>query len=126
MSFETDLKAHLQGGAAVSALVADRIHPQIVPEGSTLPVVTYTSVFGQPVSCLDGFTSAVARYSVQIDCWAKTRDAAAALALAVRDRMNTAASSFSALITQDPLIKDYEADTRRYRHALEVSCHHKE
>lgn len=126
MSFETDLKTHLQGGASVSALVADRIFPQVVEQGAAMPAVTYTLVFGAPISSLDGFTSTIAQYAVQLDCWAKTHDAAAALALAVRDRMNTAASSFSAVITQDPLIQDYEPDTKRYRHALQVSCHHKE
>ncbi len=126
MGFEADLKSHLQGASAVSALVADRIHPQVLPEGSTLPAVTYTAVFGTPQNSLDGFTSTIVNYSVQIDCWAATFDAAAALALAVRARMNTAASSFSTVIREYPLLDDYEPDTKRYRRSLGCSCWHKE
>ena len=126
MSFEAELKSHLQAGAAVTALVADRVHPDVVPEGSSLPVVTYSVIFGAPANCLDGFTGKASNYAVQLDCWAKTHDAAQALALAVRDRMNTAASNFSAYITSFPLVKDYEPDTKRYRYGLQVSCWHKE
>jgi len=126
MSFEADLKSHLQGVAAVSSLVNDRIYPQILPEGATLPAVTYTLVFGQPENSLDGFTSGLTRFSVQLDCWAKTFGAAVALALAVRDRMNTNASTFSTVLLNYPALDDYEPDTKRYRRALECACWFKE
>jgi hypothetical protein len=126
MSFESDLKAHLQAGSAVSALVADRIHPGIVPEGSSLPVVTYTHAFGAPEICLDGFTSGVTRYAMQFDCWALTYDEVVALALAVRDRLNTAASTFAVALTEFPSFDDYEPDTKRYRRSIGAAIRFKE
>jgi hypothetical protein len=126
MSFEADFKAHLQADPALVALVADRIHPGVVPEGSPLPVVTYTHVLGQPEICLDGFTSGVTRYAMQVDCWALTYDEATALALAVRDRLNTDASNFATALTEFPAFDDYEPQTKRYRRSLGCACRFKE
>lgn len=126
MSFEADLKAHLQGASAVSALVADRIYPVVVKEGAAMPAISYLLPFGAPENCLDGFTSGLASYSVQIDCWANTHDEATRLAAAVRDRMSTAASTFAGVVNQFPLLDDYESDTKRYRRSIGWSGKHKE
>lgn len=123
MTFEADFKAYLQADPAIVAIVADRIHPVIVPEGSSLPVVTYQHVFGAPQVSLSGFTSGLTRYLVQVDCWALTFEAVAALALAVRDRIAAdGASTFGMNITEYPLADDYEPDTKRYRRAISVAC----
>jgi uncharacterized protein DUF3168 len=126
MSFEADLKAHLQGDATVSATVADRIFPSIVPEGEAMPSITYTHIIGQPENSLDGFTSGLTRYAMQIDCWALTYPAVLALALAVRDRLGTNASTISFVVNEFPLIDDFEPDTKRFRRALGCACWFKE
>lgn len=128
MSFEADLKSHLQGDASIVALVADRIYPGIVEEGANrMPAVVYSLPFGAPENCLDGFTSGVSSYEVQLDCYALTYDETIRLALAVRDRMATAAAqTFACIVTQFPLIDDYEPDTKRYRRSIGCSVKFKE
>lgn len=126
MSFETDLKSHLQSGSAVSAIVDDRIYPVVVKEGSQMPAAVYSFPFGQTENSLDGFTSGVVRYRVQIDCWALTYRQVVLLALAIRDRMNVSAASFKSLIISYPSFDDYEPETKRYRRTMEFSCSHTE
>lgn len=126
MSFEADLKAHLQGDAPIVALVADRIWPKVVKEGEAMPCITYTHVLGQPENSIAGFTSGVTRYAMQIDCWALGYDEVVALALAVRTRLNTVAASFKTAIHEFPAIDDYEPETRRYRRTIGCACRHTE
>lgn len=121
MSFEADFKTHLQV-AALAAFVADRITPEIVPEGSLMPAMTYSLIAGQPQNCLDGFTSGLSRYSVQVDCWATTKTAVNALALVARDRLNVAAATFRTVINDFPLLDDYEPETKRFRRSIGCAC----
>lgn len=122
MSFETDLKAHLQNDAVISAIVAERIFPVVVPQNTPVPAITYTHVFGQPENSLDGFTSGLTRYAMQIDIWCATNLKAIELALAVRDRLNVAAATFRTVITDLPALEEYEAETKRYRKSIGVAC----
>jgi hypothetical protein len=122
MSFEADLKAHLQADATISGLVADRIHPLILPQGSPTVAITYTLIFGELQNSLDGFTSGLSRISVQLDCWSQSFGTALTLALAVRDRMNIPAATFSTVITEYPTLDDYELDTKRYRRSIGCAC----
>lgn len=126
MSFEVDLKAHLNSDAAIAALVRERVHPGIVPEGSAIPAVTYTVVYGAPQNSLDGHTSGLTRFSVQLDCWALRFDEAIELAAAVKARMDAAAASFTSLVIAYPTIDDYETETKRYRRSLDCACWFKE
>lgn len=124
MSFEADLKAHLQADATLSGLVADRIYPEgTTPQGGvTSARVSYTHVFGEPLVCLDGYTSGVQRRVIQIDCWSLVRSVCDAVAQAVFERLNVSASSFTVTITGYPLLDDYEPDTKLYRRSIGASC----
>jgi hypothetical protein len=124
MSFDDDLKAHLNV-AAIGALAGDRVWP-VRRFGDELPAVTYTYVFGRPSNSLDGYTSGLQRFLIQLDCWAKSHSEVIALAQAVRDRMNIAAASFKTVITEYPLIDDYEPDTKLFRRSLSVACWYRE
>lgn len=126
MSFEAALKTHLQDDATINGIVSERIHPVMVPERSPVPAITYTVIYGEPQNAVDGFTGALTRYTVQIDCWAETFATARRLAEAVRDRMNEAAASFRSVVREYPALDDYEADTKRYRRSVGVSCWHSE
>jgi hypothetical protein len=125
MTFSADLKGHIQTGS-ISALVNDRIYPARIKDLESMPCIVYTFVFGEPQNSLDGHSSLLTRYIVQIDCWGKTRQSAEALAYLVRDRMNVAASSFRGVVTEFPLIDEYEPETDRYRFSLSCSCWHQE
>ena len=121
MSFEADLKSHLQGGAAVAALLQDRFHPLVRPEGGALPAATYTLIYADPLANLDGMDGSLRNIRVQIDTWAQSFSAVVGLADAIRSRMNTAASTFTSVVLPTQF-DDYEPDTRLYRRMQEFSC----
>lgn len=82
MSAETGLYGLLAGAAGVTALVGDRIYPDLLPEDAAYPSVVfgrtgteiYTGIGGQ----IYGEDA-----EIQIACWAETRTAADGVAAAV-------------------------------------------
>ena len=124
--FDRDFKAHLQADSAIVAFVGDRIFPLVVPQAGSIPALVYTLVDGQLSNSLDGFTSGMVNYAVQLDCWARTYEDAMNLSIAVRNRLNIAATSFNTVIGGFPSLSEFEPDTRRYRRMLMLSCWHHE
>lgn len=124
--FEHDFKAHLQAASSVSAIVGEKIFPEVIPQGVSVPAIVYTVIFGEPRNSLDGFTSGLINYQVQVDCWCSTYEQALRLAHAVRDQVNTAYATFKTVIREFPGQSDYEPDTKRYRRMLYLSCWHHE
>ena len=121
MSFEADLKAHLNGDASVSALILDRMYPVLRPESSALPANTYQLITLDQVENLSGRDGSLRNYRVQVDLWALKYSDILLLDSAVRARMATAATSFrSAMLPSG--FDDYEPDTKLYRRMLEFSC----
>jgi hypothetical protein len=121
MTFEADLKAHLQASTAISALVAARIHPLKLDDNEQLPAITYQEIASEPQTDLSGGDGALVRRRVQVNVWAATAMAAAALAELVRVRMQTAASSFSA-VPESSSQQSYEPNTKRFGHYRDFSC----
>jgi hypothetical protein len=67
----------------VAGLVAARVYPSPLPQGCTLPAVTYQRVAGRSVQSLTGL-SGCAMPRMQVDCWAETYDVAQEIAQAVK------------------------------------------
>lgn len=124
--FDRDLKAHLQADPAIAGYVGDRIFPLVVPQQGNVPAIVYSVVDGQPSNSLDGFTSGMVNYSLQLDVWARTHESCMQIAIAVRDRMNVAAATFTSVAQAFPALNEFEPDTRRYRRMLLFSCWHHE
>jgi hypothetical protein len=61
-------------------LASNRVYPDIAPENTTLPYVTYQQIGGQAIQYLENTRPVQRRTSFQINVWAATRVAAAALA----------------------------------------------
>lgn len=79
MSAETELYAALSAASGLVALVGTRIYPDILPEEHQFPAVVYTRTGTQPVLTVHG--GSVGDFTdLQINAWAKTRTAAAAVA----------------------------------------------
>lgn len=71
--------ALLTAAPSVTALVATRVYPNELPQGSELPAIVYTVVSDVPESSLDGsIESAVQGARVQVDCYARPDQAAGA------------------------------------------------
>lgn len=122
MSFEADLNAHLQAGSSIAALVAERIWPVLRDEGSDLPAVTTQIVSDTPSTELDDGDGYLINFRVQIDCWSRDYDQVRTLAEAVRTRMQTAASTFSATPLPGSGGENYEHETKIFRVSRDFSC----
>lgn len=120
MTFEADLKAHLQGATGISALVGDRITPDLL-SSDTLPAITFQEISSEPQTDLSGGDGSLVRYRMQVAVWALKRADAQLLAELVRVRMQTAASSFSA-VPEAASQAVYEPDTKRFGHVRDYSC----
>ena len=83
MSVETALVYLLSNDADVNAQVGSRIFPVFVPEGQSLPAITYQEISGVRDSHMKG-ASGLVQARFQINCWTKTYRAARELADLVR------------------------------------------
>lgn len=77
MTVEADIAAALTG------LVSGRVFPDIAPPSTVRPYITYQQVGGQTLQPLDNSLPDKKNGRFQLDVWADTRLAAAALALQV-------------------------------------------
>lgn len=82
MSAETDFRALLVARTELTALVAQRVALNAVPQDSPPPVVVFTAQH-DPQYTLDGNGSAYAA-SIEVQCWAETSAAAQAVATQVQ------------------------------------------
>lgn len=73
----------LVNDATVSALVSTRIYSDILPQGATLPAVTYTVVTAVPNETLTAISN-ISTARIQVDCHDDTRADANTLADGVR------------------------------------------
>ncbi len=69
--------------AAVSPLVGARMFPDVAPEGTARPYITYQQVGGRVFLYVEGTLPDAKNGRIQFDVWADTRIAANALALQV-------------------------------------------
>ena len=83
MTIEKDIHYKLKNDADILALVSSRVYPMKLPQGWTLPAITYQRVSGARDHCLNG-ASGRARPRFQIDCWAEDYDGVKDLADKVR------------------------------------------
>lgn len=77
MTVESDLYTLLKG------LVGDRVYPDVAPLSTPRPYITYQQIGGQVLSYVGPEVPSEKNGSFQINVWADSRLAAAALALQV-------------------------------------------
>ena len=94
MSIETAIYARLQEDLTVTGLVSTRVSPEWRREGTTLPALVYSVDSRSPVRTLTA-TTALAEFSVTIDCIAASMSGARALAAAVSAQLNDNATAYS-------------------------------
>ena len=72
MSAETEVYAALSGHAGLTAIVAARIYPDVLPEKTTYPAVVFSRESTNPIRSISGHYFG-ADVSLQIGCWGNTR-----------------------------------------------------
>lgn len=93
----------------VKGLVSNRVYPDVAPQGTTRPYITYQQIGGRPVAFLESSLPSKRNGRFQVNVWADTRLAAAALALQVEAAL-VAATSMQISVLTEP-VSDYEEDT---------------
>lgn len=122
---EQGLVSYLNGYAGLTALVSTRVYPYMVPQGATLPCVTYQRI-DTPRSLThgdSGATGTLARPRFQLNAWAATLSEAMAIAYQLRAALNGKRGSIGTApyavtvraILVDNEMQDYEPETELYR-----------
>lgn len=104
MSIESDLVALLKA-------INPRTYPDVAPEGTTTPYVTWQQVGGESLRYLDG--TADSRYPlIQINVWSRSRLESATMIRQIEDAL-CAAPAFQASPQGEPISR-HEPDTGLY------------
>lgn len=89
MSVETSVFSVLSAAAGVSALVEQRIYPDVLPETTVYPAVVFARTRTDPVYSI-GSVYFGADVGIQVGCWGKTRTEADAVGSAVEAALRAA------------------------------------
>lgn len=116
---ETSLYEVLTTGAQISALVGDRMYPTRLPQGATLPALTYSRVSSVRQYTHSG-PSGLDDARIQVTCWDTTYDGAKALATAVRQDLEAAGYRHQNEVDLD------EPDTETYLTVLDFKIGHRD
>jgi len=122
----------LIAAAPVAALVGDRVHPIVRPQGGALPAVVYQVIGSRPLYHMQG-ADGLMRSRVQVDAWAQTYLGAVALAEAIAAAASgfrgvSGATDFAGVFldasrdTFDPAGTDGAA---AYRRSVDFIVHHR-
>jgi hypothetical protein len=104
MSVEADIYSVLKG------LVGNRVFPDVAPELTARPYITYVAVGGAPVNFLDPTVPSKKNGRFQINVWADTRATAAALARQVEDTLRVIPTLQTTVLGAP--VSTYEEDTK--------------
>lgn len=90
------LRTHLLTKTAITDLVSTRIYPDVLPQGVTLPAVTYQHIFEQSNNHLGGSEN-TGETTVQFDVYASTRSEANTAAEAIRKELDNLSGTLSSI-----------------------------
>lgn len=110
MNVEQQLYTVLAANAPVAALVITRIYPLLMPQGVTLPAISYQRVATVPNNDLEG-TQNHEWVRVQVDCWHNNYAGVKALAAAVRTALQVT-PVYGQLLTE---LDDYDSEEKLFR-----------
>jgi hypothetical protein len=79
----------------LKSLVSNRVYPDVAPAGAATPYITYQQVGGEALAYVENTLPSSKNGRYQVNVWATTRAAAAALALQVEAAL-VQASAFQA------------------------------
>ena len=108
MSVETDLFNLLK------TLVDGRCYPDVTPDAPVFPLIVYQGAGGKAYEYLERKLPDCEHYRIQIHCWAKSRTAASALALSVRQRIIEQGTAFKSAETMGQITSLHEEALKLY------------
>ncbi len=130
---EIDLRTHLLAQAPIAAIVGTRMFPMQLPQGATLPALTYQTIAGASGITHDG-ASDLGRHRIQIDCWAPSGNTGYQQVVELAAAVNSAVSGYMGSMGSNPAtngrkinVRDIpEPETKLWRRMVEISLWHKE
>ena len=115
---EAAVRAILIADETVLGLVSSRIYPMKLPQGPTMPAITYSRISGPRIETMAG-PSGMAFPRVQVDSWASTYAGVKALADAVRKALDGYRGTIVSIrvggIIMDGELDLYEPGVEEYR-----------
>lgn len=72
---------------ALKTLVSNRVYPDVAPENTVRPYITYQQVGGRGVNFIDPNVPSKKNARIQVNVWADTRSAAGELSRLVEDTL---------------------------------------
>ena len=75
---------------ALKSLVANRVYPDLAPENTARPYITYHQVGGAAVNFIDSAVPSSRRGRFQVNVWGDTRAQVAAMTIATENALRTA------------------------------------
>lgn len=125
----SDLRTFLLADGTVAGLVATRIYPSVLPQAPTLPAITYSTISAvrdHTMAGPDGLPSK----RIQIDAWGSTFAQVAALADAIRERLDGHLGAMGSTEVKGVFASTerhlYESETKLYRVSMDYIVWHRE
>jgi len=121
-TIETAIYSKLTADATVDSLVSTRIFPNIVPQGESMPAVTYQMISAVPQETTDTAQGwRVGRF--QITCWAETYSGAKELSEAVRKDLHRYSGTVNGVVI-DSIMLENELDAPQLAAETDVLKRH--
>lgn len=95
---------------ALKGLVANRCYPDIAPELTARPYLTFQQVGGSAANFVDVTVPTKKNSRFQVNVWADTRAAAAALAIQVEDALRVVTALQTTVLSAP--VATYDPDTK--------------
>jgi Protein of unknown function (DUF3168) len=105
---------------ALKGLTAKRVFPDVAPENSPLPYITYQQVGGDSTNYLAQSVPDKRNARVQVNVWATTREAASSLALQVETAMRLAPTLNTTVLGASIATYDQETTYRGTRQDFSI------
>lgn len=104
------MNVDVQIKSALASLVGDRVYPDVAPEGTLRPYLTYQQTGGDALNYLEGGVPGKRNARIQVNAWADTRLAASELSEQAEDALRLAASLQAKVL--GARVSIYEEDTK--------------
>jgi hypothetical protein len=131
MTLSTQIYSLLSGSTSVTGQVSTRIYPVTVPQDVRLPAqdvrlpaVRYSIISNVREHAMTQDTGDVTA-RVQITSWGRTPDEAETVSEVVRGAVQRVISGGLECFLENEFV-DYDSDTERYAHSLDVIVHYTE
>ncbi len=114
MSIESELFSLLKDIPTIKSGSVSRVYPDTTPDSPEFPCIVYQTVGGEAYDYLERKLPKAEHYRIQIACWARSRSAASALALTVRQKIVEEGTGFESTTTVGQAVGAYDHDLKLY------------